>query len=272
MIPSETVQAAQRLLAERERFGLAKYGTTVDRTDLQAGDWLQHAIEEASDLLLYLIRLQQMMPRTPDSERSTLSSLAGIAPDLMPLEEQPAPAAAPERRKAPWPDYAGNPIFEGDVIVHPDGSKGRVIFDESKRPSAFGHTEWRCDYGDGQPTFALCLQIGPRGMAVVEKPAADPADAERRFGPITSDPGDAERNIRAKEDAERAAYEARWKDAPADATHLAQDSDGVCWFYESEPILDSDQNWFGALALRAVADNLLGSVKCEPRPVQGVGP
>ena len=63
-IPSGTVQAAQRFLEEREAVGLAKYGTTVDRTDLQAGDWLQHAIEEASDLLLYLIRLQQTMPVT----------------------------------------------------------------------------------------------------------------------------------------------------------------------------------------------------------------
>ena len=50
MSASETVQAAQRLLADREIVGLAKYGATVDRTDLQAGDWLQHAIEEASDL------------------------------------------------------------------------------------------------------------------------------------------------------------------------------------------------------------------------------
>jgi hypothetical protein len=73
--PSETVQAAQRLLAERERVGLAKYGTTVDRTDLHAGDWLQHAIEEASDLLLYLIRLRETMQPAPaaapdDAERA----------------------------------------------------------------------------------------------------------------------------------------------------------------------------------------------------------
>ncbi len=104
-IPSETVQAAQRLLAEREAVGLAKYGTTVDRADLQAGDWVQHAIEEASDLLLYLIRLQKMIPRTPDSDLPTLSSLAGSCPGLVSLEDQAdAERAAYLARwaKAPW--------------------------------------------------------------------------------------------------------------------------------------------------------------------------
>lgn len=86
MNPSETVQAAQRLLAERERFGLAKYGTTVDRTDLGAGDWLQHAIEEASDLLLYLIRLRQTMTPTPaeaheDAERAAYLARWKDAPE-----------------------------------------------------------------------------------------------------------------------------------------------------------------------------------------------
>ena len=67
------------------------------------------------------------------------------------------------------------------------------------------------------------------------------------------------------EDPERAAYHARWKDAPANATHLAQDADGVCAFYECKPALDSDQNWFGPV-VGDVERNLLGSVRCEPRP------
>lgn len=88
----------------------------------------------------------------------------------------------------------------------------------------------------------------------------DANDAERRFGPITSDPADAERNIRAKEDAERAAYLERWKCAPVNATHLAEGFDGRCWRHSREPFLRID--YAGA--------NLLGSVRCEPRPVQGV--
>lgn len=115
MNQSETVQAAQRLLAERERFGLAKYGTTVDRTDLHAGDWLQHAIEEASDLLLYLIRLKQMMPGTPDSDLPTLSSLAGIAPDLISIEEQDdAERAAYLERWREAPEWAEWLSEDGD--------------------------------------------------------------------------------------------------------------------------------------------------------------
>lgn len=133
--------------------------------------------------------------------------------------------------------------------------------------------EWRLDAKERQINTSQEIQDRLDRIPVyAPAPAAAPEDAERRFGPVTSDPADAERNIRAKEDAERAAYLERWKDAPEDATHLAQDSDGKCWFYETRPILDSDNNWFGACALKDVADNLLGSVKCEPRPVQGVGP
>jgi hypothetical protein len=152
--PSETVQAAQRLLAEREALGLQKYGTTVDRTDLHAADWLQHAIEEASDLLLYLIRLRETM--------------------------QPAPAAAPE-------------------------------------------------------------------------------------------------------DAERAAYLARWKDAPEWAQWLAQDTDGRCDFFESMPAQDERGVWmlpsdidFYPASERYAGHNLLGPFRCEQRPTpeggQGVDP
>jgi hypothetical protein len=157
--PSETVQAAQRLLAERERVGLAKYGTTVDRTDLQAGDWLQHAIEEASDLLLYLIRLQQ--------------TAAGFMP--------------------------------------------------------------------------------------------------RVTSPFTSDDGDAP-----VEDPDRAAYLARWANAPAEATHLSEDYDGECRWWQSEgaefgggPPVMSDGQWFewsGCDFLAVAGSDLLGRVACEPRP------
>ena len=195
--PSTTVQTAQQLLAEREVVGLAKYGTTVDRTDLQAGDWLQHAIEEASDLLLYLIRLQQTM-----------------------RPAQSSPAEEPERRKAPWPDFAGNPIFEGDWIVHPSGQRARVRFDPSETSSP-GWSEWRCDYDGLLHGMSLALQIGDKGMAVVEveKPNEDP---------------------------ERAAYLARWKDAPEWAEWRVKDqvSGDWYWFRDQPPFLE----------------------ECEPRP------
>ena len=51
------VQAVQSDLQARSERGIAKYGTTLDRTDLSEKDWLQHAYEEALDLALYLKKL-----------------------------------------------------------------------------------------------------------------------------------------------------------------------------------------------------------------------
>ena len=159
---SETVQAAQRLLAERERFGLAKYGTTVDRTDLQAGDWLQHAIEEASDLLLYLIRLQKTMRQGAEFRLHRRAVASGLI-----SESQPAPAEDPE-------------------------------------------------------------------------------------------------------DAERAAYLARWKDAPEWAEWLSESAHGVCKWHKRKPELVMGA-WTAGEQSMQDAHDLLGSTRCEPRPVQGVG-
>lgn len=44
---------------DRAKLGLNKYGTTLDRDDLTTEQWLDHAIEEALDLSLYLTKLKQ---------------------------------------------------------------------------------------------------------------------------------------------------------------------------------------------------------------------
>ena len=49
-------QVCQKLQT-RAAFGLAKYGVSVERTDLNFLDWLIHAQEEAMDLAVYLERL-----------------------------------------------------------------------------------------------------------------------------------------------------------------------------------------------------------------------
>lgn len=49
-------------MRQRETFGLAKYSASIDRSDFSAADWLQHAKEEAMDLVLYLQRLQDTLP------------------------------------------------------------------------------------------------------------------------------------------------------------------------------------------------------------------
>ena len=46
------------MLRERHERGLAKYRTTVDRTDLTPTEWAQHAIEEMMDGAAYLMRLK----------------------------------------------------------------------------------------------------------------------------------------------------------------------------------------------------------------------
>jgi hypothetical protein len=53
---SKTIDSVKQDLESRELRGLDKYGTTVDRDDLNELDWLQHAYEEALDLAVYLKR------------------------------------------------------------------------------------------------------------------------------------------------------------------------------------------------------------------------
>jgi hypothetical protein len=48
-------------IAARAEVGLNKYNTTMDREDLIASDWVQHAYEECLDMALYLKRLRKDM-------------------------------------------------------------------------------------------------------------------------------------------------------------------------------------------------------------------
>ena len=50
------VEAVRADLLQRSQAGIAKYGVTLDRTDLNMRDWLQHAYEEALDMANYLKR------------------------------------------------------------------------------------------------------------------------------------------------------------------------------------------------------------------------
>jgi hypothetical protein len=67
------------------------------------------------------------------------------------------------RLVAPWDDFAGGIIHEGDVIVHPSGECGRVVIDKHE-----DRDRWKVDYGDGLLS-SLALQIGDKGQAVVDK-------------------------------------------------------------------------------------------------------
>ena len=52
--------------AERADFGKQKYGTDLDRTDLQTIDWINHAQEELMDGNLYLEKLKKNVSPTTD--------------------------------------------------------------------------------------------------------------------------------------------------------------------------------------------------------------
>jgi len=65
--------------------------------------------------------------------------------------------------KAPWTDFAGKDIHEGDIIEHPSGERGRVVFLEQESDPG---DQWRVDYGEDNLS-RLCLQVGDKGQAVV---------------------------------------------------------------------------------------------------------
>ena len=48
------VQEVKAKFEERSQIGIKKYGTTLERDDLSTEQWIEHAIEEAMDLTLYL--------------------------------------------------------------------------------------------------------------------------------------------------------------------------------------------------------------------------
>jgi hypothetical protein len=56
MITDKIVEAVRADLLQRSQVGIKKYNTTLERTDLDLKDWLQHAYEEALDMANYLKR------------------------------------------------------------------------------------------------------------------------------------------------------------------------------------------------------------------------
>lgn len=67
-------------------------------------------------------------------------------------------------RLAPWPDFAGNPVHEGDYIEHPNGDSARVVF--SLDPKHDGVSRWRAVYANDESLW-LGNQIGDKGRAAV---------------------------------------------------------------------------------------------------------
>ena len=49
---------------ERAQVGMKKYGTNLDRTDLNLEQWLEHSIEEQLDNILYMQRALKELRQT----------------------------------------------------------------------------------------------------------------------------------------------------------------------------------------------------------------
>ena len=73
------------LIAQRQQLGIAKYGATVEGNPLHLRQWLQHALEEALDLAVYLQR-----------------SIEGMDAGAAPVAAAPVPHPAERRVLAPF--------------------------------------------------------------------------------------------------------------------------------------------------------------------------
>jgi hypothetical protein len=59
--PDSIVDSIINSYIERAEKGEKKYGTTMDRTDLSLVDYLQHAIEEHMDAVVYLTKTKKLL-------------------------------------------------------------------------------------------------------------------------------------------------------------------------------------------------------------------
>lgn len=66
---------------------------------------------------------------------------------------------------APWTDFKGNDLREGDFIEHPSGERGKIVLLANEEEDG---DKWRVDYGVGKYS-RLCLQVGDKGRAVKVK-------------------------------------------------------------------------------------------------------
>lgn len=65
--------------------------------------------------------------------------------------------------KSPYKDFYNYEISEGDVMQHPSGEKGTVVFEKRTESDS---DNWLIEYEDGVKS-RLCLQVGEKGQAFV---------------------------------------------------------------------------------------------------------
>jgi len=70
-----------------------------------------------------------------------------------------------ERRKSPFTDFKGNPIYSGDTIERPDGSRGKVFEDHF----FINDLKWRVRFYPEGDQYLGDQVDDQDGAAVVEK-------------------------------------------------------------------------------------------------------
>ena len=74
---SDVTRALLEQLIDRDAHGKAKYGVTLDRTDLNLGDWLQHQAEELMDGAGYALAAKREYERLRRIEEAALAYVEG---------------------------------------------------------------------------------------------------------------------------------------------------------------------------------------------------
>jgi hypothetical protein len=57
--PDSVVDSILNKFVDRAELGFTKYNNTLDRNDLTPIQWVEHALEEHMDAILYLTKLKQ---------------------------------------------------------------------------------------------------------------------------------------------------------------------------------------------------------------------
>lgn len=60
-VPDSVVQSVVEKFVNRAEIGSKKYNATLDRKDLTTEEWINHALEEHMDAILYLTKLKQTL-------------------------------------------------------------------------------------------------------------------------------------------------------------------------------------------------------------------
>lgn len=74
-------------LVIRHRIGKSKYGTDMDRQDLDITDWLQHSIEEKLDDVLYMQKILEEFKKLEDKIKKMQTDFEDQIKSVLGLED-----------------------------------------------------------------------------------------------------------------------------------------------------------------------------------------